>query len=131
MHHPSEEYPGSQINSSAAGEEFDLISANSLTIGVDRPVEVPLEANVGVALAKDLSSRFAYRIVARAGKYGPPIPEAENLDLRFEDVYPSLSTAGHARVLLFAEAVVGWLVDNAKMELRKVLRQAGYESFPT
>jgi Fic family protein len=99
-------------------------------IRIERPVEISLDALVGVGVARDLSSRFVYRIIAGTGEIGyTSIPEVPPLDLRFEDVYPSLSTAGHARITLLAETLVGWLVDQAKIELRKVLRQAGYDSF--
>jgi hypothetical protein len=84
---------------------------------------------MGTAVVRDLSSRFTYRIIARIGEMSTRIQEVPDLDLRFEDLYPSLSTAGHARIVLFAEALVGWLLDQAKIELRKVLRQAGYDSF--
>lgn len=119
----------SAISDSSFGDGFRALRSTNVRIEIDRPAEVSLNAQVGVAVAQDLSSRFAYRIVARTGRYTTSkIREVPDLDLRFEDVYPSLSTAGHARIVLLAEALVGSLVDEAKIELRKVLRQAGYDS---
>jgi Fic/DOC family len=120
----------SSISDFSFGDGFRSIRSSDVRMRLDRPAEVTVDASVGVAVAQDLSSRFAYRIVARTGRPSSTrIPEVPDLDLRFEDVYPSLSTAGHARIVLLAEALVGWLVDKAKIELRKVLYQAGYDSF--
>jgi Fic family protein len=123
------EYRTDHMSSSSVGRNYEIVGSARVRIQIDRPVEVSLDGNVGVGVAKDLSSRFVYIIVARAGEFGPEIPDVGDLHLRFEDVYPSLSTAGHARIVLLSEALLGWLVDQARIELRKVLHQAGYDSF--
>jgi Fic family protein len=110
------------------GQGYRSLTRFGVRISLSRPVELSLDATVGVAVARDLSSRFIYRIVAVSSD-DVPILSDHHLSLRFEDVYPSLSTAGHARIGLLAEALVGWLVDQATSELRKVLRQAGYASY--
>lgn len=110
--------------------EWGYSALDSLGTGItfSRPVELSLNADVGVAIARELSSRFIYRI-AVVTYNSPPSQRVHYLDLRFEDVFPSLSTAGHARIVLLLETLVGWLINQAMIELRKVLRQAGYDSF--
>jgi Fic family protein len=110
------------------GDGFKELGTTGVRIGLSRPADLSLDAVVGVAVARDLSSRFIYRIIAtEADERRTRV--VNPLDLRFEDAYPSLSTVGHARIVLLSEALIGWLVDQAKIELRKVLRRAGYDSF--
>jgi hypothetical protein len=109
---------------------YKVVFSVGASIKTSRPVEVSFKIFGGVGLAEDLSSRFIYRLVARDSDFSTAaLEEVPDLNLRFEEAYPSLSSAGHTRIEIFAETMLGWLVDRAQSELHKILRQAGYDSF--
>jgi Fic family protein len=120
-------YDNTFIYSNVFGSGYTRGDSVRVVLKIDRPAEISLSAIVGVGVAVDLSSRFTYSI-AVADEGGTP-RAMQPLSLRFEDVYPSLSHAAHSRILLHAQRIIGMLVDKAKVELRKILRQAGYDSF--
>jgi hypothetical protein len=101
-----------------------------VTLRRERPADVSTAYNLSVSIAGDLNDPFPFRI--QALHYPRDRPGAEvvvaELNLRYEDAFPDLSTNALVRVKLFIEETQKLLLVSLRERLEVALRQAGYRA---
>ena len=105
------------------------IASHFITVSLHKPHEFELNATFAVGVARDLGERFIFKVISRREtSQTVKIEGVPDLFLRYEDVYPRLSSAADGRVSLYAESLLREMLNLLSRDFRAVLRQTGNDT---
>jgi len=111
--------------SSTLGGGYSVSNSANTQISLSRPAKLTVNRTLYVGVANDLASRFVFRVATRA--VHTPYDSFDNaVDIRFEDVNPTLSEGARPRIKLAAEATVRSMLRELNRNLAATLRQSGH-----
>jgi len=111
--------------SGTLGGGYSVSNVANTQISLSRPAKLTVNRTLYVGVANDLASRFVFRVATRA--VHTPYDSFDNaVDIRFEDVNPTLSEGARPRIKLAAEATVRSMLRELNRNLAATLRQSGH-----
>jgi hypothetical protein len=112
-------------SSTTLGGGYSVSNGANIQISLSRPAKLTVNRALYVGVANDLASRFVFRVATRA--VHTPYDSFDNaVDIRFEDVNPTLSEGARPRIKLAAEATVRSMLRELNRNLAATLRQSGH-----
>ncbi len=111
--------------SGTLGGGYSVSNVANARILLSRPAKLTVNRTLYVGVANDLASRFVFRVATSAVHM--PYDSFDNaVDIRFEDVNPTLSEGARPRIKLAAEATVRSMLRELNRNLAATLRQSGH-----
>jgi hypothetical protein len=111
-------------------DQCEQVHEGGVEFGTERPAELRVNIVFAVGVARNLSSRFTFILIARTGRYNrSTLSACPDVNFRFEDVYPNVGVGADSKVELFVDSVMRSGLDLLTRDLRQVLRQLGQAHF--